>query len=124
MVINEATRVHPEVNTTTLKPGEFANKSIDARSKSQSFTKSERASINEMGTTDGCHTCGSTSSGRASGNFTPDHQPPSSLVPNGTPQRLYPHCQSCSSSQGGTVGGLKRKGYNVNNIIINTMLEN
>ncbi len=118
-VINEAKRVHPNVDTKTLLPGPFAKRSIPARSKSQSFNKAERTAINEMGTTDGCHTCGSKTSGRKTNNFTPDHQPSSSLVPDGTSQQLYPHCKSCSSSQGGTVGGLKRKGYNPDNITDN-----
>ncbi len=115
-VISEAQRVHPTVNTTTLEPGAYAGSSIPARSTSQSFTTAERAAINEIGSTEGCHTCGATESGRASGNFTPDHQPVSSLVPEGTGQALYPHCASCSSSQGGTTSGLLRKGYNTENI--------
>ncbi len=116
-IISEAKRVHPDVNTTTLEPGPNAGSSIPARSTSQRFNATERATINEIGGTEGCHTCGSTNSGRASGNFTPDHQPVSSLVPVGTSQRLYPHCAGCSSSQGGTTSGLLRKGYNANNII-------
>lgn len=110
-VIAKAKSVYPNVNTTTLEPGPFATKSIPARSASQTFTTAERNAINEIGTADGCHTCGSTTSGRASGNFTPDHQPVSSLVPEGTAQKLYPHCSSCSSSQGGTASALTKKGY-------------
>ncbi|NJL75157.1 MAG: hypothetical protein HC892_09100 [Saprospiraceae bacterium] len=45
-----------------------------------------------------------------SGNFIPDHQPPNALVPDGTPQYLFPHCKNCSSSQGGTISALKKKG--------------
>ena len=115
-VVKEAKRVNPNVNTKTLTPGPYADKSITARSRSQKFTTAERQQINEIGQTTGCHTCGSTSSGRASGNFTPDHQPPSSLIPPPVSQELYPHCASCSSSQGGTTGGLIRKGYDPNNI--------
>ncbi|WP_299363357.1 RHS repeat-associated core domain-containing protein, partial [Winogradskyella sp.] len=115
-VVAEAKRVNPNANTTTLTPGENVGSSIPARSKSQTFTKAERTKINEIGSAEGCHTCGTTNSGRTSGNFTPDHQPPSSLVPNGTSQRLYPHCAGCSASQGGTVSSLRRKGYNIFNI--------
>ncbi|MEP0262315.1 RHS repeat-associated core domain-containing protein, partial [Dokdonia sp.] len=115
-VVTEARRVNPNVNTTTLTPGPNAGRSIQARSKSQSFRAGEKSAINEIGATDGCHTCGSTTSGRASGNFTPDHQPVSSLVPDGTPQQLYPHCASCSSSQGGITGGLIRRGYDSSRI--------
>jgi len=45
-----------------------------------------------------------------SGNFIPDHQPPNAMVPDDTPQNLYPHCKTCSSSQGGTIGAMKKKG--------------
>lgn len=85
------------------KPGKYAGESIPARSSSQSFNKSERADMNRIGSSTGCHSCGTTSSGRASGNFTPDHQPPSALNVGRKPQRLYPHCQQCSSSQGAHV---------------------
>ncbi len=44
-----------------------------------------------------------THSGWPKGNWTPDHQPPTKLNPNNAPQRLYPHCKSCSLSQGGQV---------------------
>jgi len=115
-VTSEAKRVHPTVNTTTLEPGPHAGSSIPARSTSQVFNTTEREAINQIGSTEGCHTCGVTESGRASGNFTPDHQPVSSLVPEGTSQNLYPHCSSCSSSQGGTTSVLKRKGYDTSNI--------
>lgn len=53
--------------------------------------------------TTGCHTCGSTDPGTKSGNFVPDHQPPSALNPAGEEQKLYPHCLPCSRQQGGEV---------------------
>ncbi len=94
---------------TTLKPGPFASKSVPARGKAQTFTSGERNQINAIGAESGCHTCGAKVAGTKSGNFVPDHQPVSALVPNGTPQSLYPHCIGCSRSQGGTVSQIKRK---------------
>ncbi|MBJ6362369.1 RHS repeat-associated core domain-containing protein [Paenibacillus sp. MAHUQ-46] len=93
----------------TLKPGKHAGKSIPARGKGRDFSKEERNKINDIGQNTGCHTCGSKAPGTKSGNFIPDHQPPNSTVPNGTPQQLYPHCKSCSSKQGGTLGALKKQ---------------
>jgi len=90
----------------TMKPGPFARESIPARSKSQRFNKAERDKINEIGDKHGCHTCGAPTSGRKSGNWTPDHQPVSKMVPDGTPQVLLPHCKTCSATQGGHVSHL------------------
>lgn len=106
--------VAPSPKTTiagvdTLKPGKFAGESITARGKGRNFTKGERAAINNIGKTTGCHTCGTKTAGTKSGNFILDHQPVSGLVPNGTSQSLYPHCASCSSKQGGTVSSIIRK---------------
>ena len=117
----EALRVHPNVNSTTLKPGPYADKSIPGTN-SRNFSKSQREAINEIGNDTGCHTCGTTDAGTKSGNFILDHQPGISLAPQAS-KRLFPHCTNCSSSQGGTMGGLIRKGYNPNNIIIKKMLD-
>jgi hypothetical protein len=35
-----------------------------------------------------------------SGNFFLDHQLPNAWNPLGRPQRLFPHCMSCSGRQG------------------------
>jgi hypothetical protein len=70
---------------------------------SKRFTPQERAEINKIGQTSGCHTCGTTNPGTKSGNFVPDHQPPSAINPPGQPQKLYPHCIECSRKQGGQV---------------------
>lgn len=56
-----------------------------------------------MGAETGCHTCGATSAGTKSGNFVPDHQPPSKLNPQSAQQELLPHCIGCSRTQGGEV---------------------
>lgn len=92
-----------------FRPGPYAEDSIPARSKSQTFTPDEKRQVNEIGDRAGCHTCGAEKSGRASGSWTPDHQPVSSQVPDGTPQRLYPHCAGCSSRQGGHAGARSRR---------------
>ena len=87
----------------TLAPGEHAGDSIPARGPGRDFTPGERERINEIGGETGCHTCGSTDPGTKSGNFVPDHQPPSATNTTGQPQRLYPQCLSCSRTQGGEV---------------------
>ncbi|MFJ9648190.1 polymorphic toxin-type HINT domain-containing protein [Streptomyces sp. NPDC101206] len=67
-----------------------------------------RPLINEYGKAHGCHTCSTKSPGTNSGEWIPDHQPPSSLVPPGFPQTAYPHCQSCARKQGGVVSQLSQ----------------
>jgi RHS repeat-associated protein len=84
----------------TLEPGIFAGESIPARGAARNFTAAERNAINEIGNNTGCHTCGTTQAGTKSGNFVPDHQPPSALAPS---TDLYPQCIDCSRMQGGTV---------------------
>jgi hypothetical protein len=51
----------------------------------------------------GCHTCGTFNPETPSGNFVPDHQVPNALNFPGRPQRLYPHCLTCSVQQGGSI---------------------
>jgi len=93
-----------------LKPGTYANESIPSKKgKSRNFSKEVRDKINKIGYETGCHTCGTKTPGTKSGNFIPDHQPANALVPDGTPQKLFPHCKNCSSSQGGTISAIKRK---------------
>jgi RHS repeat-associated protein len=90
-------------NGSTLQPGEHAGDSIPARGPGRDFTPEEREKINEIGEKSGCHTCGTKDPGTKSGNFVPDHQPPSAVNPEGKPQRLYPQCLGCSRTQGGEV---------------------
>jgi hypothetical protein len=92
----------------TLRPGPHAGESIPARSTSQRFTPAERAEIDRIGQTSGCHTCGTKDPGTKSGHFIPDHQPASATVPDGTPQRLYPQCINCSREQGLELARQKR----------------
>jgi hypothetical protein len=93
----------------TLVPGPFAGKSIPARGPESKFTPEERAAINRIGKDTGCHSCSSTDPKTKSGNFIPDHQPPSQLNPEGASQRLFPHCNDCRRLQGGQVNGAKTR---------------
>jgi RHS repeat-associated protein len=89
----------------TTKPGPYAGDSIEARSPDRDFTEEEREAIDAIGQATGCHSCGTKNPGTKSGHFIPDHQPPSALNPSRLPQRLYPHCLSCSRKQGGQITG-------------------
>jgi RHS repeat-associated protein len=87
----------------TLKVGPHAGESIPARGPQRDFTAAERAEMNRIGAETGCHTCGTTVAGTRSGNFVPDHQPPSKINKGGASQELRPHCIGCSRTQGGEV---------------------
>lgn len=86
---------------STLSPGPNAGDSVPARGPGRDFTPSERDKVNGIGNATGCHTCGAPTPGTKSGNWVPDHQPPTSQNPTGGQQRLYPHCLKCSRTQGG-----------------------
>jgi len=90
----------------TLQPGPYAGDSIPANGPGRDFTQGERDFVNGVGQ---CHTCGTTDPGTKSGNFVPDHQPPTKVNTNNQPQRLYPQCLSCSRQQGGQVRGQQQK---------------
>ncbi|HEV2818696.1 MAG TPA: RHS repeat-associated core domain-containing protein, partial [Allosphingosinicella sp.] len=92
---------------STLRPGPHARESIPGHS--GPARAAERRETNGLGDRDGCHTCGAPESGRPSGNWTPDHQPPSGLNSNGGPQRFYPQCRRCSDRQGGEVTQANRR---------------
>jgi RHS repeat-associated protein len=94
---------------STLAPGPNAGEGIPSRSGDRNFTPDERAATNAEGADKGCHTCGTTDPGTKSGNFVPDHQPPTSLNPAGGKQRLYPQCIGCSRTQGGEANAAKRQ---------------
>ncbi|MHC3473740.1 RHS repeat-associated core domain-containing protein [Streptomyces sp. 7R007] len=81
-----------------LFPGPHASESVDV-SEFGEMNADEVARIQDIGDRLGCHSCGATSP-RASGHWTPDHQPITSLVLPGTPQVLYPHCETCMRRQG------------------------
>jgi RHS repeat-associated protein len=94
---------------STLKPGPHAGEGTPARSGDRNFTPGERGAVNAEGAEKGCHTCGTTDPGTKSGNFVPDHQPPTALNPAGGEQTLYPQCLSCSRTQGGEVNAAKQQ---------------
>ena len=95
---------------STLTPGPNAGDSIPARGPGRDFTPGERQQVNDIGNATGCHTCGASSPGTKSGNWVPDHQPPSSQNTDGGPQRLYPQCVSCSRTQGGEANAANARG--------------
>jgi general stress protein YciG len=92
-----------QTKDSTLKPGPYAGDSIPARGPQRDFSSGEREQVNEIGRKTGCHTCGTTTPGTRTGNFVPDHQPPTATNTKNDPQRLYPHCVDCSRKQGGEV---------------------
>jgi hypothetical protein len=112
----DVTRIHEELlrarervrgellpNRNTLEPGPYAGESIPARSSKRDFTVQERATNDRIGYRTGCHTCGTRNPGTKYGNFVLDHQPATGLNSEGSGQRLFPQCLSCSSLQGGQV---------------------
>jgi hypothetical protein len=68
-----------------------------------------RTLINEAGNEYGCHSCGATEAGTKSGNWIPDHQPPTTLVSPGTPQTAWPQCLACSLQHARVVSVLARE---------------
>ena len=96
-------KVSDAARATTLKPGPYAGESIPARSAARDFNAGERAAGNRIMKDTGCHTCGTKDAGTKSGNAILDHQPPSKLNTSNAPQRLHPHCATCSRRQGGEV---------------------
>ncbi|MFL5576193.1 MAG: RHS repeat-associated core domain-containing protein [Gemmatimonadaceae bacterium] len=71
-------------------------------------TAGERGAVNDLGEKNGCMTCGAATPGTKSGNWIPNHVPPTSVKMPGEGQQLGPHCQSCSNTQGGWLSGLLR----------------
>lgn len=90
-----------------LLSGPFGGESISARGPERDFTSVERREINRIGSETGCHTCGTRDPGTISGNFVIDHQIPSALNSNDRAQRLFPHCLTCSLTQGGWVNSFR-----------------
>lgn len=98
-----------ELQTVGIGPGSFAVESQPARSPARNWTKSEIRENNRIGREYGCHTCGTMQPGTRSGNFFVDHQLPNAWNPSGGPQRLFPHCATCSARQGNWIWRNKRK---------------
>ena len=92
-----------ELRRAGIGPGRFSGESIPARGTGRNFTTEERREINRIGREMGCHTCGTKEPGTPTENFILDHQLPNAWNPLGKPQRLYPHCLTCSLRQGGWI---------------------
>lgn len=99
----------PAVGDDLLRPGPWAKESVPSSGPGK-ITQAERNQLNPFGDRYGCHSCGAPSPGTKSGNWIGDHQPVSRTVPPGTPQRLFPHCQTCSNEQGLWIINLIRQG--------------
>lgn len=80
--------------------GPYAEEWIPAPMTNRRLNTRERAVIDRLGRTHGCHWCGTKVPGTRKGHFIGDHQVPKSL---GKPSRIYPHCAPCSKSQGGLI---------------------
>jgi len=96
-----------ELQRMGIGPGPFAVESQPARGTGRRWTAEEIRENNRIGRKYGCHTCGTKEPGTPTGNFVGDHQDPNALKPNGLPQRIFPHCLSCSRAQGGYIKQLK-----------------
>jgi hypothetical protein len=94
---------------SNVGPGPHAGDSVPAGPSARP-TKEQQDKINEIGSTTGCHTCGTTDPGTKSGNFVGDHQDPTKLNDPGKPQRYLPQCLSCSNQQGGLIRWLPSVG--------------
>jgi RHS repeat-associated protein len=72
-------------------------------------TALQQREINEMGEAHGCSTCPAKTPGTKSGNWVGDHQPSTSVNPQGNPQTYRPQCLTCSLRQGGQLRAAQAK---------------
>ena len=79
-------------------PGPFAAERVPTHRQDKPPTRAEQREIDRIGQSSGCHWCGTRDPGTQNGHFIADHQVPKS---RGTPSHFYPHCATCSKSQGG-----------------------
>ncbi|XP_026191688.1 uncharacterized protein LOC34621995 [Cyclospora cayetanensis] len=103
--------------SSLISPGAFAERGLSLSASTGYASETERRVIKKIGLRFGCHTCGIRT---RSTRWVADHQPPTAQVISyekttvgwvlGTirrllggskywPQRLYPHCESCSLKQ-------------------------
>lgn len=87
-------------------PGPNAHGSVAASSTGASTA--ERRGVDAIGDAFGCHRCSTRASGKPDGSWVPDHQPVTSLNYANAPQRLYPHCMTCSRVQGALVSNVRQ----------------
>lgn len=97
-----------ELQGKGIGPGPFAVESIPVRGPGRANAR-EQAEIDRIGRLFGCHTCGTKDPGNIRGHFILDHQPSNALNFFGREQRGFPHCDHCSSSQGGHIHNLLRR---------------
>jgi hypothetical protein len=103
--------------------GSFARTVFSLPATEKYATRSQRKSIERLGRTFGCHTCGSRriiSRSKNGVKFIADHMPPQAVVKqmNGrwyrelfgmkTKQRFFPQCVRCSNMQGGILSDASR----------------
>lgn len=98
-----------ELRRTGAEPGPYAREWIPAPPTNRRLNRTEQQEVDRLGKTWGCHRCGAKDPGGKRGSFIGDHQVPKSI---GTPTRIYPHCFTCSSRQGGLLGGYLRSTRN------------
>ncbi len=79
---------------STLRPGPFARNPI--RATGPRVTAAQSRHVTRVGQ---CHSCGTTSPGRASGVFTGDHQPATGLIAREAEQLLFSQCVGCQGIQ-------------------------
>lgn len=90
-----------------LAPGPHAGRSIPGDA-TRDFTRPQRDELNVIMSETGCHRCGTRVPGTKRGDAIPDHQPALSIGPE--PYRLYPHCLTCSKTQGFAIARARKYG--------------
>jgi RHS repeat-associated protein len=90
-----------QINESLLHPGPYSGDSIPGPPNRQ-WTPEQIQWRDQPGAV--CHSCGDTLGNRR----VLDHQPPMGMNPDNSSYRLYRHCPSCSSSQGGSVRAAQR----------------
>jgi hypothetical protein len=83
------------------EPYPLAQTSIPSQGPDPQFKSFKRDAMDTIGYAYGCHSCGTKDPGTKSGQFIPDHQPPTKYCTINQSQSLYLHCLSCSRKQGG-----------------------
>eukprot|EP00041_Stephanoeca_diplocostata_P010731 m.171127 g.171127 ORF g.171127 m.171127 type:complete len:415 (+) comp18277_c0_seq18:144-1388(+) len=96
--------------SSILHPGAFATDSLPAR-RFVHATPNQKVEIDAIGAASGCHSCGKRpllrNLLRRRTRYIADHQPPSKFATAKSVVRFFPHCQRCSSKQGGLASSAK-----------------
>jgi hypothetical protein len=96
-----------ELRIMGFGPGLYSGESLPSRGPHARIRPAERRELDRIGAETGCHTCGTKVPGTLNGSFIFDHQISNALNRQGREQRGYPHCQLCSTRQGGYLRGLR-----------------